>query len=107
MSELNNSQNDPYQSPHEVADSKSVVKKRGWGSLVVVAFVLLALGVAGMLTFATTATFNIQRARPLEIPRPIEVDATQAIESGTPAPEEKTSAAEDVIPPGAESTQTP
>ena len=101
MSELNNSQNDPYQSPHEVADSKSVVKKRGWGSLVVVAFVLLALGVAGMLTFATTATFNIQRARPIEF------DPTQAIESGTPAPEEKTSAAEDVIPPGAESTQTP
>ena len=101
MSELTNSQKDPYRSPREVADSKSVFKKRGWGSLVVVAFVLLALGVAGMLTFATTATFNIQRARP------IEVDATQAIESGTPAPEEETSAAEDVIPPGAESTQTP
>ncbi len=49
-----------------------------------VAFVLLALGVAGMLTFATTATFNMQRIRPLEI-LPIEVDATQAIESGTPA----------------------
>ncbi len=101
MSELNNSQKDPYRSPHELADSKSVVKKRGWGSLVVVAFVLVALGVAGMLTFATTATFNIQRARPFEI------NATQAIESGTPAPEEGTSAAEDVIPPGAESTQTP
>nr|WP_271960602.1 hypothetical protein [Rubripirellula sp.] len=106
MSEKKNSQKDPYRSPHEVADSKSVTKKWGWKSMVVVAFVLLALGGAGMLTLATTATFNIQRARPFEIP-PIEVDAIQAIESGTPAPQEGTSAAKDVIPPSAESKQTP
>ncbi|HBV61606.1 MAG TPA: hypothetical protein DEF45_01150 [Rhodopirellula sp.] len=101
MSERNNSQKDPYRSPHEVADSKSVAKKWGWRSLVVVGFVLLALSVSGMLAFYTTATFNIQRARP------IEVDAAQAVESGTSDLEEGPSAAEDDVLPDAESTQNP
>ena len=106
MSELTKSQKDPFRSPHEVADSKPVGKKRGWGSLVVVALVLLTLGVAGMLTFATIPTLDMQRSRPFEI-LPIEVDATQAIESGTPAQQEGPSAAKDVITPSAESKQTP
>ena len=102
MDEQKNIQNDPYRSPDEVTDSKSVAKHRGRGRWVVVAFVLLAIGVSGLLVFSTTtATFNMQRAPPRQF------DAPQAIDASKSFVEEGPSPLQDDVSPDAENTQVP
>lgn len=101
MREMNNSPKDPYRSPHEVADSKSAAKKWGWKKFALFAFALLSLATLGMAVFSTTTTFNIQRARPIEI------EAQQAVESGTRKLEEGSSGEWGDMRSDAESTQNP
>jgi hypothetical protein len=65
MSELNNDQEDPYRSPHEVSESKSSANKWGWRRLAVFAFVVVLIGMAGLLLIRPTTRFNMQRAPPI------------------------------------------
>lgn len=101
MNDPKSGSEDPYRSPHEVAEPKSLAKKKwGWGRFLVVGFLLLALGMAGLLTFATTATFNMQRARP-------NIRAPKAGVLDSPVLEQGPSATEDEIPSGTVNTQNP
>lgn len=106
MSEQNQSQGDPYRSPHEVEDvaaSKSVAKKWGWGRLVVVGFMLIALAVSGLLAFFSTrvGSFNMQRARPMKF------DELQSPEVLAPASDENTTVAEGDVASDAQGNQKP